>query len=79
MTRSKDSTQNLLLVGLLATFLSISVWYSVMIPPGEAVDEVAHLNYVRYVKEHRSLPVQPMTPDLGVQVWMGHHPPLYLY
>ena len=47
------------------------------IPPGEGVDEAAHLDYVRHVKEKRALPIQPVTREAGVEVWMGHHPPLY--
>jgi 4-amino-4-deoxy-L-arabinose transferase-like glycosyltransferase len=48
-----------------------------MIPLGEGVDETPHFDYIRYVKEHRGLPVQPLTREEGVQVLMGHHPPLY--
>jgi 4-amino-4-deoxy-L-arabinose transferase-like glycosyltransferase len=62
---------------LLAFYLIVSVGYSIAIPPGEGVDEAPHFDYVRYVKEHKKLPVQPMSRQEGVEVWMGHHPPLY--
>lgn len=62
---------------LLVVFLALAIGYTVTIPPGEGVDEAAHFDYVRYVKEHKALPVQPMTREGGVEVWMGHHPPLY--
>jgi hypothetical protein len=67
----------LMQAGLFAAFLIIAVGYSVLIPPGEGVDEIGHFNYVLYVKEHWALPIQPMRREAGVQVWMGHHPPLY--
>lgn len=63
--------------GLLVIFAVVAIWYSMIIPPGEGVDETPHFDYVRYVKEHRALPIQPHTLEEGVQVWMGHHPPLY--
>jgi 4-amino-4-deoxy-L-arabinose transferase-like glycosyltransferase len=66
-----------ILAGLLVTFLVLAVGYSVLIPVGEGVDETAHFAYAVYVKEERSLPIQPQTPEEGVEVWMGHHPPLY--
>ena len=68
---------SVILARLLVTFLVLTVGYSVLIPAGEGVDETAHLAYAVYVKEERSLPIQPQTPEEGVEVWMGHHPPLY--
>jgi 4-amino-4-deoxy-L-arabinose transferase-like glycosyltransferase len=62
---------------LLTAFVVLAMGYSVLIPPGEGVDELPHFDYVRYVKEHRSLPVQPLSYNESVEVWMGHHPPLY--
>jgi 4-amino-4-deoxy-L-arabinose transferase-like glycosyltransferase len=77
MAKLTNLTHRSLRTGLLTAFVTIATWYSVMIPPGEGVDEVPHFDYVRYVKENRNLPVQPMTREHGVQVSMGHHPPLY--
>jgi len=68
---------SVILAGLLGTFLVLAVGYGALIPPGEGVDETAHFAYAVYVKEERSLPIQPQTPEEGVDVWMGHHPPLY--
>jgi 4-amino-4-deoxy-L-arabinose transferase-like glycosyltransferase len=64
------------LVLVTLAFVAVTGWYSVKIPPGEGVDEAHHFAYVRYVKEQKALPVQPMEGK-AVQVWMGHHPPLY--
>lgn len=61
---------------LLLVYLLLAGWYSIRIPVGEGVDEAAHFAYVRYLKETRSLPVQPRQGE-PIQVWMGHHPPLY--
>lgn len=68
----------IILMLLLTVFVAVAGWYSVAIPVGEGVDEVPHFAYVRYVKDQRALPVQPWE-DNGkpMQVWMGHHPPLY--
>ena len=66
-----------ILSAVLTMFVILAVGYGVAIPPGEGVDEKPHFDYVRYVKEHRALPIQPQSREQGVQVWMGHHPPLY--
>lgn len=73
----KGISQAWLLAGLLVTFFAVAVGYGVTIPPGEGVDEAAHFDYVRYVKEQGALPIQPMSSTGGVEIWMGHHPPLY--
>ena len=62
---------------LLVLFTLLATGYAVAIPPGEGVDETPHFDYIRYVKDNRRLPVQPMNRAEGVKVWMGHHPPLY--
>ena len=61
---------------LLAAYVTVAVWYSGVIPPGEGVDETPHFSYVRFVKERKALPIQPRTSE-KIEVWMGHHPPLY--
>ncbi len=73
----KNNVHILLKVVLLVTFVVVAVWYSLIIPPGEGVDETPHLHYVLYVKEQRALPVQPMFGIEAAEVRMGHHPPLY--
>lgn len=63
---------------IIVTFLIIGFWYTVWNPIGEGVDEGDHFEYVRYIKERRTLPIQPWR-DNGqpLVVYMGHHPPLY--
>lgn len=72
--RAADVAASVILLG----FLAIGLWYSLWNPLGEGVDEGAHFQYVRYIKEHRALPVQPFR-DNGrpLLVSMGHHPLLY--
>ena len=72
-----DWPHNWLRALLLLAFVVVAIGYTLAIPPGEGVDEAAHLDYVRYVMEEGALPEQPMTREQGVEVWMGHHPPLY--
>lgn len=73
----KNNPHTLLRVVLLVAFVAVAIWYSLVIPPGEGVDETPHLHYALYVKEQRALPVQPMSSAEEVKVRMGHHPPLY--
>jgi 4-amino-4-deoxy-L-arabinose transferase-like glycosyltransferase len=61
---------------MLFLYGSIASWYTISIPPGEGVDEVAHLDYVLFLKEQQRLPVQD--PVYGrIDAIMGHHPPLF--
>ncbi|GAG23561.1 unnamed protein product, partial [marine sediment metagenome] len=76
-TKPRHFSHAVLLSVLLTTFVILGVGYSIVIPPGEGVDETAHFDHVRYVKDHKALPIQPHSLEQGVQVWMGHHPPLY--
>jgi len=72
--RAADVAASVILLG----FLAIGLWYSLWNPLGEGVDEGAHFQYVRYIKEHRALPVQPFRDNSRpLLVSMGHHPPLY--
>ncbi len=66
------------LATIVACYCLVGIWYSVAIPPGEAVDEVQHFLYVRYVKDTWALPTQPWGGNgRPLIVSMGHHPPLY--
>jgi hypothetical protein len=48
------------------------VWY---VPLGETPDEIGHFQFIRYIAEHGSLPVQQMRPSN--EVGEGHQAPLY--
>jgi hypothetical protein len=63
-------TDNPALVVILVLFLLLATAYSVIVPLGEAPDEVPHFTYVRYVAEHGRLPV-------GAEEHEGFQPPLY--
>ncbi|MGB0383592.1 MAG: ArnT family glycosyltransferase [Ardenticatenaceae bacterium] len=66
------------IAAILLTFVMLATWYSVAIPIGEGVDEVHHFDYTKYVKEEWKLPVQRWDENgPRIDVWMGHHPPMY--
>jgi hypothetical protein len=44
------------LATLLLVYVVLAVWYSLVIPLGEAPDEVDHFRVIRYVGQHRHLP-----------------------
>ena len=45
-----------LLASLLLAYVGLAGWYSLVIPLGEAPDEVPHFTYVRYLAQHGRLP-----------------------
>ncbi len=59
---------------LLAAFVALALAYSVIVPLGEAPDEVSHWAYVQYLIEHRQLP-----PAEGAVLGEAHQPPLYYF
>ncbi len=57
---------------LLGLYLLLSLGFSVIVPLGEAPDEVSHYAYIDYVRSHWQMP----TPE-GPVVGESHQPPLY--
>ncbi len=55
MKPGRDLNRPLLALLLLA-FVGLATWYSLVIPLGEAPDEVPHFTYVRYLAQHGRLP-----------------------
>ncbi len=64
------------LIALLAAFVALGVLYSVVTPLFETPDEIWHFGFVRYVAEHRALPVQSALPDHRARQ-EASQPPLY--
>jgi hypothetical protein len=58
------------LAAILLLFVAMATWYSLIIPLGEAPDEVPHFTYVRYVALHGRLPTT-------VDEHEAFQPPLY--
>ncbi len=58
--------------GVMLAFLILALSYSVVIPLGEAADEVSHIAYVEYVLAHKRLP-----PPEGLVLGEAHQAPLY--
>jgi 4-amino-4-deoxy-L-arabinose transferase-like glycosyltransferase len=54
--------------------LSLAVVNSIQNPPFEPPDEILHYQFVEYLIENRSLPIQPRTT---VELSQFHQPPLY--
>ena len=61
---------NAALVVILALFVFLATSYSVIVPLGEAPDEVPHFTYIRYIARNGRLPV-------GAEEHEGFQPPLY--
>jgi len=55
MTRQRDLSC-LLLAALLLVYTVLATWYSLVIPLGEAPDEVDHFGVIRYIGQHQRLP-----------------------
>jgi|GEM_PF-406978 len=61
---------------IVLAFVVTSIIYNVVTPAGEGVDEISHLQYTLYLKDHHALPVLgfQVKPDT---VLMAYHAPLY--
>jgi hypothetical protein len=57
---------------LLGAFVVVALAFSVIVPLGEAPDEVPHYAYVQYLAEHHRLPAHT-----GAVLGESHQPPLY--
>src|SRR5512141_97800 len=62
---------------LVAIFVTLAIFYSVIIPLFEGPDEDDHFRYVRYIADHRALPVQQFQQGGGEAGHQGWQPPLY--
>ncbi|HTY21584.1 MAG TPA: DUF2142 domain-containing protein [Desulfomonilaceae bacterium] len=61
-------------LSILTLFFIFAILMAFMIPPGEAPDEPAHVNYVNFVAENLDLPNQYHHDK---RILEGHQPPLY--
>lgn len=57
-----------------AAFVALALAYNFANPPFEAVDEIRHFRYVRYLTLNRALP--PVSAESSREL-QAHHPPLY--
>lgn len=60
------------LPALIAAFVCLAAAYSVIVPLGEASDEVSHFAYIQHLLAHRSLPAAE-----GAVLGESRQPPLY--
>lgn len=70
--RVKSGLGHIALPILITAYLCLAVAYSVIVPLGEASDEVSHFAYIQYLLAHRSLP-----PAEGAVLGESRQPPLY--
>lgn len=62
---------------LLVVFLALTAAYSIAVPLFEGPDEDDHFRYVKYLADHRVLPVQLFQAGGGEAGHQGWQPPLY--
>ncbi len=65
------------IVWLVAVFVVLAIFYSLIIPIFEGPDEDDHFRYVKSIADHRALPVQLFEPGGGQAGHQGWQPPLY--
>ncbi|MGB8647718.1 MAG: phospholipid carrier-dependent glycosyltransferase [Anaerolineae bacterium] len=65
------------LVMLLVAFTTLALVYSIVVPIFEGPDEDDHFRYVKYLADHRDLPVQLFQSGGGSAGHQGWQPPLY--
>lgn len=61
-------------VVICCAFIALALTYNFANPPFEAVDEIRHFRYVRYLTLNRALP--PVSAESSREL-QAHHPPLY--
>ena len=52
-TRTAQYKNNKLIWGVLVIFVVLATFYSIAIPVAEAVDEVEHVSYALFIRDHR--------------------------
>jgi 4-amino-4-deoxy-L-arabinose transferase-like glycosyltransferase len=65
------------LIALLCVFALLALTDAVVVPLFEGPDEDDHFRYVKYLADHRALPVQLFQPGGGDAGHQGWQPPLY--
>jgi hypothetical protein len=75
-TRTAQYNDNKLVFGVLAIFVVLATFYSIAIPVAEAVDEVEHVSYALFIRDHRKLPVANIEGNRA-SMSIVIHPPLY--
>ncbi|MDE3088594.1 MAG: glycosyltransferase family 39 protein [Chloroflexota bacterium] len=65
------------LVLLLAVFLALALFYSLILPLFEGPDEDDHFRYAKFIADTHAWPVQQFEPGGGAAGHQGWQPPLY--
>lgn len=72
LTPDRENISRLELPVLLGAFILLALSFSVIVPLGEAPDEVPHFAYVQYLAKHQRMP-----PHEGAVLGESFQPPLY--
>ncbi len=72
-----SSSENRILGVLLIVFVTLALFYSIIIPIFEGPDEDDHFRYAKYIADHHAFPVQLFEPGGGIAGHQGWQPPLY--
>lgn len=63
---------------IIALFLGLGLWYSLIVPPFETPDEIHHYAFARRLAQGYGLPIQTIEAD-GPWAHEGTQPPLYYF
>ena len=77
LCRAERVSPRRLFVVILGVGLISRIAFALFTPAFHAPDEQAHFKYVKYLAEHRSLPVQTSRTDSPTNDWEYYQPPLY--
>jgi hypothetical protein len=66
-----------IIVSIISVGLLCRIIFTFCVPANSAPDEKAHLNYIKYISENKTLPVQPYVFDLNRGDYEYYQPPLY--
>lgn len=72
-----DVKKRNIIISMIALGLLCRIVFTFSVPPYMAPDEKAHMDYVQYISENKTLPVQPGTFDLSRSDYEYYQPPLY--
>lgn len=72
-----DDRKRNIIISMIALGLLCRIVFIFSVPAYMAPDEKAHMGYVQYILENKTLPVQPSTFDLSRSDYEYYQPPLY--
>jgi 4-amino-4-deoxy-L-arabinose transferase-like glycosyltransferase len=74
---TSDVGKRNIVISLISVGLLCRLIFTFCVPANSAPDEKAHVNYIKYISENKTLPVQPDVFDLNRGDYEYYQPPLY--